>query len=268
MVSSSLVYNNRQRAATSREELNGDPNQLILLVDDNINKIMTNKTNLLISKAAKKRAEVESSRSKLTFINGKENKPSNNNKNSSILKNKNINQLISSSYNNNYEEYSNNKEESEDYVKLIELLNGINFDYVANAIFSSLDSLDFSHGALEDDALDKAVNHVLSDKELSPYFNTSSSKATLRKVLMKFITSYGSSSSSTTSSEATNTVGSSSVANSWTLSQHNHARVFNEICIYITVLICLTGVVGNMLSLKVTIFIFVDLSYNIFDMSL
>lgn len=261
MVSSSLVYNNRQRAATSREELNGDPNQLILLVDDNINKIMTNKTNLLIS-TAKKRAEVESNRSKLAAFNiGKEikNKTSNNNKNSSILKNKNINQLISSSYNNNYEEYSNNKEELEAYAKLIALLNGTNFDYVANAVYASLDSLDFSHGALEDDVLDKAVNHVLSNKKLSPNFNTSSSIATLRKVLMKFITLHGSSSSSTTSSEATNTVGSSSVANSWTLSQHNHARVFNEICIYITVLICLTGVVGNMLSLKVCLLIFVDL---------
>lgn len=260
MVSSSLVYNNRQRAATNREELNGDPNQLILLVDDNINKIMTSKTNLLISTAAKKRAEVESSRSQLTFNIGKKikNKQSNN-KNSSKSKNKNINQLFSSS---NYEEDS---KESADYVSILALLNGTNF---ANVVFSSLDSLDFSHGALEDDVLDKAVNHVLSDKELSPYFNTSSSKATLRKALMEFITLNGYSSSSTTSSEATNTVGSSSVANSWT--QPNHARVFNEICIYITVLICLTGVVGNMLSLKVCLLIFVDLhlSLNILGMSL
>ena len=258
MVSSSLVYN-RAAAATNRE-LNGDPNQLILLVEDNNIKIM-NKTNLLISTVTKKRRAVES-RSQLILNIGKEikNKQSNN-KNSSIL-NKNINQLISNINNNNYEENSNSQQD--DYSALIDLLNGTKFDYVANAIFSSLDSLDFNHGALEDDVLDKAVNHVLSDKELAPFFNTSSSKATLRKVLMKFINSNGYS-SSTTSNEATNTVGSSSAANSWTLSQHYHARVFNEICIYITVLICLTGVVGNMLSLKVILLIFVDLhlSYNI-----
>jgi hypothetical protein len=49
----------------------------------------------------------------------------------------------------------------------------------------------------------------------------------------------------------------SSTTVSGTIQQINQRKFFNEICIYITVFICLTGVIGNILSLKVRSWIFI-----------